>query len=320
MPLGVAEMALVSPLGLSPSEHVFFWRAEVAPHTSGAFADREGESLPLHDCPWIPATRPWASRIRLLAKQALARVWPTARSVPVIVVAPREAVEGEADLVRFLTLSGHTIAGVRSGAAAYVSALVEAQRLLASEPEVVVLAVDSLLSPAEIAAWLEVRYSTFTRNPLPPSEGAAAVRLVPETQRLLAGRVISWAAAQSEATDRNDLPADGRALERVLADLRLPARVPLVVGPHDVDPLRTRDFHLAVARHHARLDRAEMPSLEGRVGRLGDSAGLMSAVFALAWLRHVLPLPEPVEAPVALAWARAHDGMTGGVLVGGPGR
>jgi hypothetical protein len=255
--------------------------------------------------------------VRLLAKQALARVGPTARSVPVILIAPREALDGEADLVRFLTLSGHTVAGVRSGSAGYVSALVEAEKLLAKEPEVVVLAVDSLVKPAEIAAWLEARYATFSRNPLPPSEGAAAARLVSETQRLLAGRLISWAAAQSEATDQNDLPTDGKALERVLVDLRLPARVPLVVGPRDVDALRTRDFHLAAVRHHARLDRAEMPSLEGRVGRLGSAAGLMAAVFALAWLRHGLPLPEPADEPVALAWARAHDGTVGAVLVGG---
>jgi hypothetical protein len=70
------------------------------------------------------------------------------------------------------------------------------------------------------------------------------------------------------------------------------------------------------ARNHARIDRAEMPSLEGRIGRFGSAGGLMSAVFALAWLRHGLPLPEPAERRLALAWARSRDGAVGAALVG----
>jgi hypothetical protein len=87
MPLSVAETALVSPLALSASEHVFFRRAEVSPHASGAFTDRDGEALPIHDCPWIPALRPRASRLRLLAYQALARVHPSPKS-PILLVGP----------------------------------------------------------------------------------------------------------------------------------------------------------------------------------------------------------------------------------------
>jgi hypothetical protein len=316
MAIGVGEFALVSPLGLSPSEHVFFFHAEVAPHTSGAFTDRDGEALPVHDCPWIPASRPWASRLRLLAKQALARLRPTSPKTPIFLIAPPEAATGETDLARFLSLSGHAIAGVRSGSAAYVPALREAQEMLRSEAEVVVLAVDSLLSRRELEHWLDVRYSAFTRNPLPPSEGAAAMRLVPTTHPPLAGKVHAFAAGRSEATDDNDLPTDGAALTRVFAELGLPARVPLVVGPRDVDPLRMRDFHLAAVRHHEKLDRAEMPSLEGRIGVFGSAAGLMSAVFALAWLRHGLPLPDQDSQRLSLSWARSRDGSVGAVLVG----
>jgi hypothetical protein len=90
------------------------------------------------------------------------------------------------------------------------------------------------------------------------------------------------------------------------------------VGPRDVDPLRTRDFHLAAVRHRAAMDTAEMPSLEGRVGLFGSAAGLMSVVFALAWLEHELPLPAPPEDRKAVAWARSPDGLVGAVLVGGP--
>jgi hypothetical protein len=132
----------------------------------------------------------------------------------------------------------------------------------------------------------------------------------------LAGKVHALAAARSDATDDNDLPTDGGALTRAITALGLPARVPLVVGPRDVDPLRTRDFHLAAARHHAWIDRAEMPSLEGRMGLLGSAAGLMSAVFALAWLRHGLPLPEPRGRRLALSWARSRDGAVGAALLG----
>jgi hypothetical protein len=315
MALAVAEISLVSPLGLSPSEHVFFWRAEVGANASGAFVDRDDVPLPIHDCPWIPATRPWGSRVRLLARQALARLDCAAPRVPVLLVAPRAALEGEADLPRFLSLSGHRVAGTRVGSAAYVLALREAERLLASEPEVVVLAVDSLLSPEHLGAWHAGRKASFVRPPPPPSEGAAAVRLVASTRGPLAGQVRSLGAARSEATDDNDLPADG-ALGRAFAELQWPAQIPLVVGPRDVDPLRMRDFQLAAMRHHARIDRAEMPSLEGRVGALGAAAGLMSAVFAMAWLRHGLPLPEMTGERTALAWARSADGTVAAAVLG----
>jgi hypothetical protein len=316
MALAALEIALVSPLGQSPSEHVFFARAEVTPHASGAFTTRDGEALPIHDCPWIPASRPWASRVRLLAKQALGRVGPASPKTPIVLIAPREAVSGDAPLVRFLALAGHTVVGVRSGSAAFVGALHDARELLEKEPEIIVLAVDSLLSQAEVTAWAEMRYSAFTRNPLPPSEGAAAIRLAKASRSPSAGRIHAFAGAQSEATDDNDLPPDGVALGRAFAELGLPATIPLVVGPRDVDPLRTREFHLVAARNHARIDRAEMPSLEGRIGRFGSAGGLMSAVFALAWLRHGLPLPEPAERRLALAWARSRDGAVGAVLVG----
>ncbi len=323
MALGVAEISLVSPLGLSPSEHVFFHRAEVNPHAGGAFTTRDGEALPVHHCPWIAPSRPWSSRIRLLAKQALARAAPASRSTPILLVAPPEALDGEADVARFLTLAGHTVVSRRSGAAAYVPALQEAHELLRREPEVVVLAVDSQIRRQDLERWLEQRYSAFTRNPLPPSEGAAAVRLVAGAGQgaPLAGKVHSYAAAESDARDDNDLPTDGAALTRVFAALRLRPSVPLVVGPLDVDPLRIRDFHLASVRHRARLERAEMPSFEGQIGLFGSAAGLMSAVFALAWLRHGLPLPGPAGAGqvggrVALAWARSGDGTVGAALVG----
>ena len=322
MALSVAGISLVSPLALGPSGHVFFARAEVTPHASGAFTTREGESLPIHDCAWIPAGRPWGSRLRLLAKQALARVEPTSPKTPILLIAPREAVSGDGELLRFLALAGHTVASVRSGSASFVSALHEARELLAREPEVIVLAVDSLLSQREVTAWAEVRYSAFTRNPLPPSEGAAAVRLVQGTRSPLAGKIHAFAGAQSEATDDNDVAPDGVALGRVFAELGMPATVPLVVGPSDVDPLRTREFHLVAARNHARLDRAEMPGFEGRIGLFGSAAGLMSTVFALAWLRHGLPLPLPLPEPepaarrVALSWARSRDGAVGAALVG----
>ena len=317
MVLGVEEMALVSPLGLTPSEHVFFRRAEVSPHASGAFTNEDGEAFPIHDCSWIPAVRPWASRVRLLARQALSHVAPSSPSAPILLVAPVEAAAGDADLPRFLSLGGRAVAAVRTGSAAYLAALAEAEGLLSREPEVVVLAVDSLLSRERVEAWAEARYSGFTRNPLPPSEGAAAVRLVSPKRSPLAGKVLSIAYGKSAATDHNDLAADGVALTRAFGEIGIPPKVPLVVGPRDEDPLRTRDFHIAAARHRDRIDGAEMPSLEGSLGRLGSAGGLMSLVFALAWLRHDLPLPAAQGKGLAVAWARSEDGTTGAALVGG---
>jgi hypothetical protein len=212
-------------------------------------------------------------------------------------------------------MSGHPVARTWVGSAAYVLALREAEQAMEREPEIIVLAVDSLLSPDEITRWYEGRYTTFVRNPLPPSEGAAAMRLTRAKSGAMSGSVRSIATARSEATDENDLPTDGVALTRVFASLGLPARVPLVVGPRDVDPLRARDFHLASARHRAAVDEAEMPSFEGRIGLFGSAAGLMSAVFALAWLRHELPLPEEAASRVALAWARSGDGTVSATLL-----
>lgn len=315
MALSVAAMSLVSPLALGPSEHAFFWRAEVSPHASGAFTTRDGEPLPIHDCPFIPPGRPLGSRLRLLAQQALARLGPRPPQTPILLIAPPAVRDGEVDLLRFLALSGQRVGTCRTGAAAFVAALVEAQTLLAREPEVIVLALDSLLTRPEVERWYELRHSGFTRNPAPPSEGAAALRLVASTKEAV-GEVRGMAAGQSDATDANDLLTDGAALTRVFADLTLPGPVPLVAGPVDVDPLRTRDFHLAAVRHHASLDRAERLSLEGRVGRLGSAAGLMAAVFALAWLAHGLPLGEPASRPLALAWARSEDGGVGAALLG----
>lgn len=320
MALGVAAMSLVSPLGLGPSEHAFFWRAEVAPHTSGAFTTAEGEPLPVHDCPFIPPARPLASRLRLLAKQALARLGPSPAKTPILLIAPEAVREGEVDLLRFLALSGRRVGTCRAGAASLVAAFVEAEALLPREPEVIVLAVDSLLTRTELTGWQELRYSGFTRNPAPPSEGAAAVRLVASTTGTLLGEVRGMAAGQSDATDANDLLTDGAALTRVFADLALPGPIPLVAGPVDVDPLRIRDFHLAAVRHHAALHRAEMLSLEGKVGRLGSASGLMEAVFALAWLRHGLPLGEGATSSLAVSWARSADGRVGATLLGGPPR
>lgn len=320
MALSVAAMSLVSPLALRPSEHAFFWRAEVSPHASGAFTTRDGETLPIHDCPFIPATRPLASRLRLLAQQALARLGPRPAETPILLIAPAAVHDGEVDLLRFLSLSGHRVSTCRAGAASFVGALVEAQARLAREPEIIVLAVDSLLTRGELERWLELRHSGFTRNPPPPSEGAAALRLVASPSGSALGEVRGMAAGQSDATDENDLLTDGAALTRVFAELALPGPIPLVAGPGDVDALRIRDHHLAAVRHHAALDQAESLSLEGRVGRLGSAAGLMAAVFALAWLAHGLPVGERGTRPLALAWARAEDGSLGAALLEGPPR
>jgi hypothetical protein len=309
MPHFVSEMALVSPLGLSPAEHLFYLRAEVSPNVSGAFIDADGESLPVRDCAWIPASRPWSSRLRLLAKHALSRLGPLPKATPIVLIAPREAAAPHGELQRFLALLGHTVVASYTGQAAFVTALQQSQSLFsATDTDVVLLAVDSQLEPAKLASWLERRYSTFTRNPLPPSEGAAAIRLTRAQSSSLVIR--AYASSQSPARDDNDLPTDGAALTRVFAELGLPPQVPLILGPSDVDPLRGRDWQLASARHHARLDRAQMPGFEARLGDLGTASGLMSAVYALAHIRHGL-------APTALCWARSADGTVAGALLGG---
>lgn len=314
MALAVAEISLVSPLGMSASEHVFFYRAEVTPDASGAFTSEEGEPLPIHDCTWIPATRPWSSRLCLLAKHALARSSPASASTPILLIAPERSIAGDAFLPRFFQLTGHRVCASYCGAAAFAQAFADAATLLRSEPEVVILAVDSLLERDILESWIANRYSTFTRNPYPPSEGAAALRLVSSARQSLAGRILGYASDRSDATDDNDLPTDGAALTRAFASVGMPAVVPLVVGPADTDALRARDYQLAAIRHYVALDTSTMVGLEKRIGLLGVATGLMSAVFGLAWLRHGLPTHP--DAGVALAWARSQDGTVAAATLG----
>ncbi|MFO0551166.1 MAG: hypothetical protein U0271_22435 [Polyangiaceae bacterium] len=315
MGLVIGEVSVVSPLGLDAAEHVFFLRGEVAPFASGAFTNEEDEPLPIHDCGWIPAVRPWSSRLGLLAKRALARVTPRDRKVPLLLVTSAEALEPEVDLRRFLSFAGHNVASARVGAAAFVAALDDAQELLKREPEVVLLAVDSRIRRDLIEDWFAIRYSAFTRNPLPPSEGAAAIRLTSNgSGGAPVARILGYASQVSEANDDNDLPTDGSALTRVFAELGMPPAVPLVVGPFDADPLRSREFQLASARHAQPLMTAEILSLEGKIGAFGAAGGLMSLAFAVANLQ-ARTLEESSARPVALSWARSSDGTVGGALV-----
>ncbi len=312
MRLGVLSTALVSPIGLDAEEHAFFLGAEVTGHSSGAFVDRDGAALPINECGWIPPGRPWESRLRLLAKQALMRLGGEPTS-PLVLVSRPAQVAPDGELVRFLALDGRRVVATSLGAAGFAHALQQASGLAERAQDVVVLAVDSLIRPGEGEQWVDERYSKFTRSPLPPSEGAAAIRLTAAAGAPVVGRIVGVAAGRSAANDDNELPVD-RALGRVFAELAMPPRVAVVVGPRDVDLLRHRDFQVASIHHNDRMVAADMPSLEGRVGRLGSAAGLMSLVFGHAWLRHGIAEGARRD-DVALAWARSADGAVGAALV-----
>lgn len=311
MSLAILAATVVSPLGVTASEHAFFWEAEVAPNASGAFTDADGDTLPVFDCGWIPAIRPHASRARLLARRALSAVRVADARPPIVLVGPEED-DARDELVRFLELSGERVARTFPGAAAFAPALAYAADLLGrdgSEANVIVLAAESRLSEAHLDAWLAARDSGFTRTPFPPSEGAAAIRVARDPRGAI-GRVLGWSAGKSSASDENDAPPD-HELARLFGEVPLAPSIPLVVGPRDVDDLRMRDFQYASVRHYGRIEAATLPSLEGRVGGLGAATGLASLVFAHAWLRHGVGRADGVDGAQALVWARSSDGALG---------
>jgi hypothetical protein len=280
----IVGCGLVSPLGLSVTEHAFYFCASVGAPPPPAFETADGERVEARHCGFLGALgggagqafgRPGSlsaplsvaerlSRLSEIAahqalhrwqaaggagQAALAFVAPCRAGVPATAVA-----EARSTVAR---LCRAPLAQTFSDAAGAFAALEEARGWLAADraQAVLILGVDSFVCPEALAEDLERAESPFCPRRPPPSEGAAAVLLVRAEQAralgLAGARVHASGTAIGRGNDEDDAILDGAAMTALLR--ALPARrIDLVVGQEKVDDLRARDWYLARARAGSR--------------------------------------------------------------------
>ncbi|EYF05998.1 hypothetical protein [Chondromyces apiculatus] len=330
--LPIVGFGLVSPLGLRPSEHALFARAEVGAAAPGGFADAAGERIDAACCPWIPAGAPLAERLLDLAGRALDDALAPWRAAgkgapPQLVVctaAPREGLAEEDRLAVERALAARAASDKalrRTGTASFFLALAEAEALLAREPDrpVAVVAVDSLASSEALAAYLAIAESPWDANLPRPSEAAAAIVLAsPEEAARRGVRPIAElrfaAVAAGAANDDNDAIIDGVAMTSLLTAAAPLGPLAAVFGPHEIAGVRQREWDLATARVARVLEpEAVLLCLESDAGWIGAAGGAAHLAFGLAVARSDT-FPEEFRPSVASplgAWAISADGTRG---------
>jgi hypothetical protein len=335
--LAVLGTGLVSPFGLTAAEHAFFLRAHVPEPPPAPFEDAEGAAVDAYHCDWIDLDASFADRALALARAALGEALegePAAssgRSLLLCAPAPRPGASA-ADLDALAVALADTLAAGTpparfEGEAGAFAALVEAEARLAvrSVEEVVLVAVDSLVS---VAALLDARARPpspwAAREPL-PSEAAAVLRLGRASRGARAlGTLLSSAVRAGSSSDHDDEPVDGDAMTELLGELA-PARVRYAFGQAEVGALRQREWAIATARLADRFRGSlEWPSVELEIGRVGAAAGAACLVYGLAALRHDAVGDETASATERaepfVAWAISPDGTRGAALARSEGR
>lgn len=341
MPSPLLTLGMISPLARTAPEHAFFLRAGVLPSTPGAFRDSEGDTVNAAYCPWLGATL--APRERLIAlassalREALAPLLARTREVPSL-PAPRLALfvctaapwEGLADADR-AALEAHLSAelsvraAVRStGAAGFFHALTEAEALLArgDHHAAVLVAADTMISPPALARLAEEAHHPWASSPPRASEGAVAILLgTDDTARKYAlsplARIAHAAVLRGKANDDNDEIIDGAAMTALVRGV--PASlgpIAAAYGQQGVDPLRSREWHVATARNVTRFHReALFESIETWIGRLGAAAGAMSLAWGVASRRHRTWERTSAGDGCFAAWAISPDGLRGLAII-----
>lgn len=346
MPSPLLALGMISPLARTASEHAFFLRAGVLPATPGAFRNAEGDTINASYCPWLGASLPPAARLIALASSALhdalASLLARTREAPTLPVprlalfvctsAPRDGL-AEADraaLEAHLASQLSLRAAVRStGAAGFFHSLIEAEALLGKGDHhaAVIVAADTMISPPALAELARQAHHPWASSPPRPSEGAVAILLgTDEAARKYAltplARLAHAAVLGGKANDDNDEIVDGAAMTALLRGV--PGNlgpISAAYGQQGVDPLRTREWHVATARNVARFHReALFESIETWVGRLGAAAGAMSLAWGAVSRRH-----RTWERTIAgeggfAAWAISPDGLRGIAIVDDAGR
>jgi hypothetical protein len=207
-----------------------------------------------------------------------------------------------------------------TGAAGFFQGLGEASRVLdrGEADAVVVVAADTMISPTALAALAASAFHPWVASPPRPAEGAAALLVTTEdAARTLdiprVGRIAHHGAAPGKGSDEDDEIIDGAAMATLLRAIPSAlGAIGLALGQQGVDPLRTREWHLATARNVGRFHReALFECLEARIGLLGAAAGASNLVYGAAMRRH-----RSWERPIAaegllVSWAISRDGLRG---------
>lgn len=338
--LAIVGAGLVSPLGVTPEEHAFHLRAEVAAAAPGGLVDEEGEPIRASYCPWLGAEAPLTARLASLSMTALrtAReplagssfVSATGRiraALSVITGALRSASGAgltDADRMAVETEIADAFDPPRAGrgigeASVFATLASLGDRLSrGAEQAAVIVAVDSFLTLPALAEHQRNYRSPWAADLPRASEGAACVVLMlPETARRerlpILATIHHAATLKGESNDDNEAVIDGVALTNLLR--AAPVSNGLFrasFGPHAGDSLRRRDWEMAAARLPDRVDSTCEPvCLEGTIGNVGAASGLASLVFGVAMHRHgTWPAPRASDG-VFLAWAVSPDGTRG---------
>ncbi|KYF93949.1 hypothetical protein BE20_05400 [Sorangium cellulosum] len=341
MKLAVVGLGLVSPAGITSSEHVFYLRARVPPPAASPFLLAGGRRLSVGFCPWIGARERAAARIARIALTAMVEATrpllhparaPGLDRIALVLVAASPRPGLSRDDVREVEAALAARLGVVDplrfrGEAGCFAGLRAAEELLAGGQAraVAIVAADSLISIERLRHWVSHPPSPWAAEVPRPSEGAAAlVVTTPDAARLarlpLLGTVHGAAVVQGRSTDADDAIVDGAAMTQALRDLPRIGRVGAVFGQLQVGSLRQTEWLLALARSGERFEpehEATCPEVE--VGVVGAAAGAFNLAYGLATLRHgATESPAAAGAPM-LAWAISPDGTRGVAMATGAG-
>jgi len=330
MSLAVQGLGLVSALGRSAADHVFFRRAAAVRPRASPYRAANGDPLHIHFAPWLGARMPLAQRLsRLAAGAAADAVAPLGegaarRGLPLFVCTssprPGLAAEMRDGVERSLAADLAPAEVVRfSGAAGVFAALAEAALRIEKgrAAAVLLVAVDSFIDLAWLSAAAARPSSPWLQVPLPPGEGAAAL-LVTAPRRpgtALYGEILGAACASGASSDDDDEMPDGNAMTAVLRALPKGSPVRAVHGQLHTDDLRRDEWALASARNAEAFDPAyELVSLEESTGETGAAAGAMALVFGLAAAAHGANRDADAGSAPLIAWAISRDGTRGAAL------
>lgn len=335
MTLAVVGLGLVSPLGRTPSDHVFFARIGGVRPRATPFRTASGDPFDIAFAPWIGARAPLAERWLHLAESAASDALaplegtPARRALHAIVCLPAPPAGApdplEGAFRALISALSPAEAARCEGAAGVFAALADATDRIRTgrAPAVLVVSADSLIDPTLLCGRAAAPRSPWAQVPLRPGEGAAAVLLVdPQRARSAGweelGRVLGAAVAKGGAHDDNDEPADGVALTSALRSLPWGAPARAVYGQVNTDDLRRDEWACAVARCTDWFDMEhESVTLEEHTGETGAAAGAMALAFGLAAAHHrTTRAPGAARAPF-VAWALSRDGLRGAALAQG---
>ncbi|WP_438007178.1 hypothetical protein WME89_53150 [Sorangium sp. So ce321] len=338
MKLAVVGLGLVSPAGITSSEHVFYLRARVPAPQASPFLLASGQRLSVGFCPWIGARERAAARIARMALAAMDEATRPLHSAPgldrlalvLVAASPRPGLSRD-DVREVEAALAARLGGLEPlqfpGEAGCFAGLRAAEELLAAgrARAVVIVAADSLISIERLRHWVSRPPSPWAAEVPRPSEGAAAlVVTAPDAARLarlpLLGTVHGAAIVEGRSTDADDAIVDGVAMTQALRDLPRAGRVGAVFGQLQVGSLRQTEWLLALARTGERFEpEHEVSCPEVDVGVVGAAAGAFNLAYGLATLRHgATGSPAASGAPM-LAWAISPDGTRGVALATGAG-